>query len=343
MNYDKIIKSTYNWISVSKILLFVLFFWLALPVLFFVPIAFELNLFFEDFVLAIQGLYLILYFTVLLGFIVLTCFILGKDCSVKLISITRYIDTIFLVLCELFYIFIWNKNEKLRFSQILLIFGTVLLFYYNVMILSTFIFLALIIFIFCYFLLVLYNFLRLSFSLTLFYHKPISIKEALNLSWGLTHKKTLEIFFGYFFNIATVIVMFFIISVILAAIANLFLVNFLNISLAYNLSIMLASVFALGPIIVAYYFGFMEMYFQLVKKKNSELLIKKALFNSLKESYPKVKPKSIVEKKPKSFKKPKSKKSISKKSTPVKKVVYKKKPTSKKKVSVKKKVSSKKK
>ncbi|MDD3083605.1 MAG: hypothetical protein PHP82_01135 [Candidatus ainarchaeum sp.] len=297
MDYDRIINATYNWFSFSKAIWFVFFFWLSLPVLFLVPFAFESGFFYYNFSWAIQTLYVITYFLVILGLLLLTCFTLNKkNCNSKNISFTRFIDTVFLVFCELFYVFIWNKNKKYRFTQILLILGTILLYYYNSIIISQFILVSLFIFIICYVGLILYNAIRVSFSLVIFYHKDCSIKEAINLSWYLTYSKFWQVFFSYFFNIASVVVIFIIISIVLGALSNLLLINYLTLSLSYRLAMTFATLFALAPALVGYYFGFMETYLQLNQQYESNNRIKRVLASKINKPSVVIKKKNVANK-----------------------------------------------
>ncbi|MDD4250613.1 MAG: hypothetical protein PHX27_00280 [Candidatus ainarchaeum sp.] len=317
MDYNKIIDSTYSWFSFSKAIWFLLFFWLALPVLFLVPIAFEQGLFYYGFSWALQGLYVITYISILLGLFLLTGFVLNNNnIKSKEISISVFLDIIFLVFCEFFYTFFWNINKKFRFTQILLLFGSGLLGYYSLFVQSQFIFISFIIFVVCYTFFVLYNFLRVSFSLTLFLHNDFSIIESIFESWHLTHNKALQIFFGYLFNLVTVFVIFVVVSIILGAIANLLLVNYLTIALSYKLAMVLAVIFAFAPALVSYYFGFMEMYLQLINQHLSNKKIKNMLADKVVQTNKIVVTKKVKKSKPikKSVKKIIKKKSSNKKS-----------------------------
>ncbi len=298
MDYDKIIHATFEWFSVSKAMWFILFFWLSLPVLFLVPIAFDAGFFYAGFSWALQGLYVITYISVLLGLLLLTCFVLNsKNFNSREVSITRFVDSIFLIFCEFFFIFVWNKNKNFRFTQILLLLGSILLGYYNIFVVSIFIYYSLLVFVLLYLLFVFYNALRISFSLTIFFHDDVSIIGAINESWRLTYKKVWQVFFGYFFSIATVLVVFIVVCMILGAIANLLLLNYLTIALSYKMAVSLAALFALAPTIIGYYFGFIEMYSQLTRHFESEKIIKRVLANQVTKRKKIVKSSNIKSKK----------------------------------------------
>ncbi|MFA5764121.1 MAG: hypothetical protein WC915_04885 [archaeon] len=280
MNYDKIIDATYKWISLEKLIWFLLFFWLALPVLFLVPTAIELGFFYYKLNWIVEALYVIMYLAVLLGLMVLTCSCLNhKKINSDKVSVTKYIDTIFLAVLELWYIFVWNIHKSYRFTQILLIIGILLLSYYESISQSLFGSISLLIFLICYGVIVIYNAVRLSFSMMVFYSKKISLNDTISQSWHLTHKKFWSTFFSYIFVIASSFALFIVFSIILWFLAYLLLSNYFIIAVAQNLSSLFSSMFALVPAMVAYYFGVTEIFYQLNNHHESNNKIKNILAN----------------------------------------------------------------
>jgi hypothetical protein len=327
MNYDKIIDATYGWLSLEKLVWFILFFWLALPVFFLVPPAMELGFFYYKLTWVVEALYAIMYLAILLGLMLLTCSCLNhKKINANKISITRYIDTIFLAFLELWYVFVWNIHKSYRFTQILLIIGIFLLSYYESISQSLFGSFALVLFLIGYGAIVIYNVIRLSFSMMVFYSKKVSLNGAINESWHLTHKKFWKILGAYLFVIAASFALFIVVSVILWFLAYLLLSNYFIVAVVQKLASLFSSLFALAPAMIAYYFGVTEIFYQLNIHHESNNKIKNILANRV------LTPKNkiiipLVKKKP-------SKKTVTKKKATIKKNV--------KKRVVKKKVSKKK-
>ncbi len=282
MNYDQVINAAYEWISLEKAMWFLLFFWLSLPVLMMVPYALADELFYFEFNWIVHGLYYIIYLSILLGFMLLTCACLNhKKLSSSKVSISKYIDTIFLVFVELWYVLVWNMHKSYRFTQLLLLIGIPILAYYYSVISSVLIGVALLIFGVAYLIMVIYNAIRCSFSITIFYNKNVSLEEAVKESWHLTHRKFWKILFSYIFAIVSALVLFVIISAILAAILNLFLINYLTLAVSYKTALWLAAILALGPALISYYFGFIEIYSQLNTHHESDKRVKRVLANRL--------------------------------------------------------------
>jgi hypothetical protein len=334
MDFDNLINSVYDWVSFGKIIWFLLFFWISMPVLFFIPMAVELGLFYAALDWVVSLMYILMYVSVLLAFMVLTttCLSQKKFPSAR-VTFNKALDTIFLVFLEFWYIFVWNMHKAYRFTQLLLLVGIALLYYYYTTSFSLTIELAYWIFVILYLLVVVYNCVRLSFSISIFYSKNCSIKEAVKESWRLTHKRFLEVLISLIIIFATVFVIFVIVSVVLGILANIVLVFFTTYALAYQLAVSFATLFALAPAIIGYHLGFAELYAQLDKKHSSEKRIKRVLARrTTVKKIPNKTNKTIKKKEAKKStkKKTKSKKKITKKKKAVKKTT-KKKTTSKRK------------
>jgi hypothetical protein len=310
MDYDKIIDSTYNWLSLEKLVWFMLFFWLSLPVLFLIPTALELGFFYYKLNWVVQSLYIITYLAVLLGFMILTitCLNHKKIKSIELTA-TRYIDTLFLIVLELWYVFFWNIHKSYRFTQLLLLVGIFLLSYYESISTSIFGSLALIVFLIFYVLMIVHNCIRLSFSLMVFYSRPISLKGAIKESWHMTHKKFKSTLLAYLFVVAAVFALFVVVSVILWLLSYFLLINYFTVALSQRLASSFSSLFAIVPALIAYYLGFIEIFSQLNRHHVTNNRIKRVLARKILVPKKKSTKKKIVKKKKV------SKKTIKKKTT----------------------------
>ncbi len=320
MDYDKIISKTYEWISTDKIVWFLVFFWLSFPVLFFFPGTINASSFSESVYWIIILLYDIMYLAVLLGLMLLTTHCLQKtNFKSKDVSVTVYIDTVFLVFVELWHIFVWNLHKAYRFTQLLLLIGSVLLLYYSMYIESMFIDVALIIFLIGYAIIIAYNAVRISFSIPIFYSKNISVKNAVKASWHLTHKRFWKTLVGYVFAVGSVIVLFIIVSIILGGLSNLVLLYYMNAAAAYKIAVSIATLFALAPALLGYYFGSIELFSQLEREHETGTRIKRVLARRVIHSDHKHMAKSALVKKvtkvskKKAIKKKITKKKVSKK------------------------------
>ena len=335
MDYDRIINLTYNWISLKKVFWFLIFFWLAMPILFVVPWALEKQFFDESFSWIVYILYAIIYFGIIVGFVSLTCACLGqKKLKYQNPTKSKFFDTFLLVLLELWYIFIWNIHKSHRFTQLLLLIGTPLLYFYYLFNPTELILGALILFTILYLVTLIHNSVRLFFTVTIFYNKNLSKREAIKECWELTHKKFVVTFFSILLVVGVVFVMFAVIAIILEAVAYLLLIPAFNPAVAYSLAQTIAVLFALGPATISYYFGVIEIYSQLEKERDSSSRIKRLLARKilspkkhLKEENQKVKKRKVKKNKgiKKVVKKIKKNKKVSKKNKVIKKKVKKKK------------------
>jgi len=311
MNYDKIISATHSWFSLNKLAWFLIFFWLSVSMLFLVPWALEKQYFDESVSWIIYIFYALIYLGVLLGFITLNCACLGNK-RLKYTEPTKrsLVSLLILVFVELVHVFIWNLHRSYRFTQLLLLLGIPLLYFYYLFNSTQMILVSLAIFLVLYLVMVIYNIVRLFFTVTIFYNKNDSIKEVIRESWGLTHGKFVITFFSIVLVVGVVFVMFAIMAIILGGIANVILLPHFTPVVAYELAKTIAIIFALGPAILSYYFGVIEVYAQLDKEKESSSRIKRIL--TKKVLSPK---KKSVRKVKKATKKKTKKKSSKKKST----------------------------
>lgn len=278
MDYDRVINSAYKCFTLEKFVWFLIFFWLAFPVLVIVPWALEKHYFDSAITPLVYALYAVMYFASLFGFVLLTqmCLV-NKRLEHQKITITRFLATIALVFVELWYILVWNLHKSYRVTQLLLLVGVGLLYFYYSSIRTSLIFYSLILFIFAYTLLVIYNSVRLFFTVPSFYHKNISIYQAPKESWGLTHNKFGETLVALILAIGTVGIMLFVLSFILAMIANIVLIQFFTYPISYELSVRGANLFILAPAVLCYYFAITEIFNQLVKEHKSSTIVKKIL------------------------------------------------------------------
>ncbi len=282
MNYDAILNSTYNWMSIEKLIWFLLFFWIALPVFLLVPIGIEQSVFIEDRLWFVNFLYSLIYFSLIIAFLTLTYYCLrNKNFEAKELSITKVFDGILLVFTQFWFVFIWNIHKSYRFTQLLLLFGLPLLWFYSIYLSNWFIEYALYIFILAYFAIVIYNYVRLSFSLTYFFSSDSKIKDAIKESWHMTHNKFWKTFFAYLVIFVAVLVLFIFYVLVLGAIISLILLNYFIAPIAYSLTFFIASMIAIGPVIISYYFAYFELYEQLILHKKSNISIKKILANKI--------------------------------------------------------------
>lgn len=322
MDYDSIITSTYKWFSFDKLVWFLLFFWIALPVFLLVPVALDLKFFAEHRIWVVNFFHFIIYFSLFVAFFTLTYYCLKrKNHDAKEISITKFFDGIILVFVQFWYIFVWNIHKSYRITQILLLFGLPLLVFYSTYIFNWFIDYAIILFSAAYFLLVIYNWTRTSFSLTYFLSHDCSIKYAIKESWHITHHKFMKTIFAYFIIFSSVFVLFSVFTLILGGIINLILLNYFLPKIASQLAFIFAGLLSIAPVIVSYYFAYFELYDQLTRQSDSSKRIKNILARKILNEE-------------KTLNKKKSKKKIQKK--PAKKKALKKKNTKKKKTSIKK-------
>ncbi len=279
MNFNRVIEASYKCLSLKNHLWFLLLFWIAFPILVIVPWAMEKGLFGLSLQPLVLVLYEFIYVAVIFGFVALTTvFLFQKKLGAPKVTLKKFLLTFPLVFVELWYLFVWNLKDKyFRFTQLLLVLGIPLLFFYYLTVPSTLIYYSLVIFLFAYILLLIYNFTRLMFTVPIFYSKNVSIFEAPKESWYLTHNKFDSILIALMFALGLIVIMFFLISIVLAIIANFVLSYFFINRISYELSLRGAYLFALAPIAICYYSAITEIFSQLLRERESSSRIKNIL------------------------------------------------------------------
>jgi hypothetical protein len=280
MDYRTILSSAYSWMSVDKAKLFLLFFWVSLPFLIILPSFFEKDLIYTTATKPIAMiLYGILYFTLFLGLIVLIQYCLKKkNEKVSKMDLKKIVAVVKLVFLEGFYVFVWNINSKLRFSQILLLISTGLFFIISSIFPNSLWIFVLFISSSIYALLVVYNFGRIFFSSTVFCSEDnYSTKQAIMRSWALTHGKLVKSFSPILWVLVLMFLMFAFITLALGSFAAIFLKIFLIEPLAISIGFKTAAAFALAPCLIAYHYAIADVYSQLKNTHNSSISIKRIL------------------------------------------------------------------
>jgi len=278
MNYDSVIDATHNWISAKRVFWFIIFFCLSLPVLVMVPWVIEEQWVYAPLIPLVYLLFDLMYLCLIVGLLALTQWCLKqKNFSFQEISIGRIVDTVFLVLVEMWFVLVWNLHRAYRFTQLLLLIGIPLLYYYSLYNATGFIQWALALFIVLYAAMVFYNAIRVCFSVIIFYNKDVSIVEAVKDSWALTHRRFWHTLLGLLLSIAALFVLFAFIMIVLGALTNLVLLAFFTAPIAYSVTIKAVFPFALAPAVIGYYFAVIEIYAQLSKERSSGTKIRHAL------------------------------------------------------------------
>lgn len=291
MNYDEIVKSAYSWISLKKVAWFIAFFWVALPFILLMPMVFEKRLVYSHATLPIAMiLYNILYFTLIVGIIMLIHYCLeGKKQESCKLSAKRIFDIILLVFVELFYILVWGSNVSLRKVQLLLIIASSLAFYCYNFFGFEYVLYALALSLISYAILCFYNFVRLFFTTSVFSNRcDLGIRETIKESWALTHGKSREtlngILLGSFFSVIIFLFIYIALGAVATMVFNYFFIN----SLALSFGFKVAAAFALGPALLAYHFSMAEVFSQLNSHKEYSKKINKVLAHRL--LHPQTKP-----------------------------------------------------
>jgi hypothetical protein len=265
MNYAKVLSAGFSWVSLRKLIWFLVFFWIALPVVILLPDFIEkFSLFKGVFSFFAFFSYSLMYVLLVIGFFSLTQESLSRrNVFVEKFSFRKVIDVVFLVFAEAFYVLFWNLHAPFRTLQLLLLAGSALLFYYFLLVSDSFV---LNLFALCctaYVILVVYNCVRVFFSSTIFCSKEIGIKSAIRESWALTHHKFSSVFFGIITSVVVAVFSFLFLVIIFGAFASIFLGFFFIRPVAVSIGFQAASLFALAPALVVYQFCVAEVYLQL--------------------------------------------------------------------------------
>lgn len=278
MDYDSIVDASHNFFSLKKLVWFLVLFWLAFPVLVFVPWAIEKNYFLITLEPIVMILFAVMYSCVFFGLIfLLQHSFFNKKIGFSNLSIKKSLMVVPLVFVEMFYVFIWNLHKPFRFTQILLLLGIPLLYYYRLVLFDPLIYAAFTTFFFFYIILVIHNFVRLIFTVPLYFVKDETIFESPKSSWVLTHKKFNNVFIALVLILGVLFIIFSIFYLIFSFISYFILSFFVLPRIANELSIISGIIFALAPVLVAYYSSFTELFNQLLKEVESSNKIKSIL------------------------------------------------------------------
>jgi hypothetical protein len=328
MDYNKILDSTYKWVSFEGVVWYVVFFLITVSILSVVPMMLRQGIFFDEPSLpVVQVLYAFNILVLFVGFFSLVEYILKAN-NFKTIKVTpeKLLDSLFLIILSLWYIFVWNIKREHRIIQLLVLFvysfSLFSLFYFSGTFVELGVIVASIVFGIIYLGFVIQNCIRLSFGYFIFYNRDMKIKDSLLESWKITEGKVFGILWAFIIGEVAVLVYGTIIIFIVASLVGAIISpNFIQ-PVTYKIAMIVGGLIAAAPVLIAEQAFIAETYSQVelkhaIKNKVNKILVRRTL-------------------KTKPVKPAKSKKAAKKK--PVKKVVKKK--TTKKKA-VKKKAAKK--
>jgi hypothetical protein len=320
MDYNKLIESTYAWVSFKGAFWFIIFFLISCSIIIFTPLMVNQGLFFNEASISVVN---VLYFFNLIVFFVaffsLIEFVLDSNgFNTQKISIEKLLDSFFLLILFLWYVFIWNIHRPHRILQIISLFVSTFAFfsltYYN----NSIIAFAAIIFGLLYLEMVIVSCVKLSFGHLIFYIKKVSIKEALLDSWKISENRVGKMFTSYIVGGVTIIIFASIIIFVGGFFIDLLIGPSFIPPVSYKLSMFIASVFALAPIIIAKQALITEVYSQIKLKSEinrgvARILTKRILLNKRNQPIKKVKSKLVKKKLKSKFSKKNIKSKIVKK------------------------------
>jgi hypothetical protein len=329
MIYDNVLRNMYSLSLVYKFKWFLLFFWLAIPVLFLTPLGVELGLFHPNFVWVVNSLHFIMFIATLLALMLLLSHSLDfKEFKLTKVSTSVFFDTIFVLVLSLWFIFVWNVKKNYRITQLLFLIGVPLLAYFESVSSSVVGALALIVFILGYLIFILYNSVRGVFAVCIFYAKRVSLINSVKKSWHLTHNKFWFVLCGLIFICAVSFAFFSVLSFLIALGIYQILVLFFVSAVSYKLALSFAFFVAFPIALIAFYFGFSELFYILTLEEDAnkqvKVLLAKNVFKKKKITT------KIIKKKPTKTTKKKTTKKKTVKKKPVRKKATKKKTTKKK-------------
>jgi len=280
MNYARVVSSSISWISMKKVLWFLIFFWISLPVLVFLPEFIDKGVYSSSMIPLVIALYDILYLAVIMGVIVLIqgC-LMHKHSNCKCMSIPRLVGLVALVFIELFYVFIWSIYKGFRAIQLLLIVLSVFVFYYYLASGSGFIFNLFVLSITAYFIVVVYNAVRLFFSTSVFCSNSVSPLDAVKQAAELTRHNFYHTIVSICISFVLAAILFSFISICLWVIASLVLSYFFINPIALSIGFKAAVIFALGPTLIAYHYSIIEVFTQLSAHRDASHRIRRILLH----------------------------------------------------------------
>jgi hypothetical protein len=278
MNYARVVSSAISWVSMKKVMWFLIFFWIALPVLVFLPEVIDKGLYPSTTLPLVIALYDILYLAVILGVIVLIqgC-LMHKHSECKGLSLMRVVNLIALVFVELFYVLIWSIYKGFRAIQLLLIVLSLFVFYYYVVSGSPFILNLFNLSLVAYFIVAIYNAIRLFFSTSVFCTRGVSPVEAVKEAAELTKHSFYPTVISICLCVLLSAILFSFIFTCLWAVSSLVLSYFFINPIALSLGFKAAIIFALGPTLIAYHYSIIEVFTQLSSHAAASHRIRKIL------------------------------------------------------------------
>ncbi len=308
MDFSRVVSSAYSWVSLNKVIWFIIFFWISLPCIVILPQAFEKGLIFSNVTRPVAiVLYDLLYVTLVLGVIVLmnNCLVEKKSSKGFDFGARKVLDLIFLVFVEMFYVLVWNINAFFRKAQLLLLIAFVLLLYYFSMVQTELLGYLLWLLGTAYFILVVYNAVRLFFSTSVFIQKSatLGIVESIKESWALTHNKFNETLYAIIISLFLAFIIFAFVTIALGGLAAVILQFFLINPVAFSLAFSVSPAFGLGVALIAYHYMVAEAFTQLHSHAEASSQIRRILANrAMKGSH-----KAVVVRRPLAKKKVKKK------------------------------------
>jgi len=280
MDFNSIIRSAYSWVSIRKVIWFIAFFWISLPFIIVLPQLFESGAVYSKITMPIAILlYDVLYIALIFGIILLIQRCLAeKHEKVVTLNLRKIIDMIFLVFVELFYVFVWNINARLRRIQILLVISSALLGYLFLLTINTIVLVLFAWSLLGYFSLVIRNCIMAFFTTSIYINKnPPGLKDAVKESWAMTHNKVADTFSSIIVSAFLAFVLFAFITLALGAVSSIILRFFFIDSIALSLGFKVSMAFGLGVALIAYHFMIADVYSQLDRHRATSTGIKRLL------------------------------------------------------------------
>ena len=329
MDYEKVLDSTYKWVSFKGAVWYAVFFLITLSILSVVPLMIRQGIFFDEPSLpVVQVLYAFNIFVLFVGFFSLVEYILkANNFKTQKVTPGLLLDSLFILILTAWYILIWNVKREHRIIQLLVLFVYVLslfsLPYISGTLFGGVAAIASLLFGLVYLIFAIHNCIRLSFGYYILYNRKLSIKHALLESWKITEGRVFEILGAFVVGEVAVLVYGAVIVFIVASLVSVIIApNFIP-PVVYKLAMLIGGLIAAAPMLIAEQAFIAEAYSQVelkhaIKKNVNKILVRRTLAKKTAKSAKKVK---------KAAKKKAVKKKAAKKATknkPVKKKVAKK-------------------
>ncbi len=309
MDYEKVLDSTYKWVSFKGAIWFVVFFLITLSILSVVPLMIRQGIFFDEPSLpVVQVLYAFNVFVLFVGFFSLVEYILkANNFKTQKVTPGLLLDSLFILILTAWYILIWNVKREHRIIQLLVLFVYVLslfsLPYISGTLFGGIAAIASLLFGLAYLIFAIHNCIRLSFGYYILYNRNLSIKHALLESWKITEGRVFEILGAFVVGEVAVLVYGAVIVFIVASIVSIIIApNFIP-PVVYKLAMIIGSLIAAAPMLIAEQAFIAEAYSQVelkhaIKKKVNQILVRRTLAKKPAKSSKKVAKKKAVKKKP---------------------------------------------